>query len=220
MQLTLADFDLVPDTPLQTEPPTYLHTNDPPTTQPTLIVDDPIPEPPKPAIESHDCPGEQVTFARYCDNLCPVCHRLEDKLSEHVLVEHPEFVNDRLADLKRERDTPTTFDATDDTDHIDDAGTPEPAMFGEIPTETHGEPIANFSDPRACDDCGERMSKSYARIFADTLDRLYCPDCRSRSERYSNDDVYGEETHSDPESIRGSNNARSHDFTPPAAGNT
>lgn len=58
-----------------------------------------------------------------------------------------------------------------------------PVSYGEQ-TETPGSKITGRLDWE-CDDCGTTMSKSYARTFATDNGELYCPDCRSRSERYT-----------------------------------
>lgn len=59
-----------------------------------------------------------------------------------------------------------------------------PVMLGEVETEPQ-------SDPRECNGCGTRVSVPYARTFAWENGRLFCAECRSRSERYTNDPVYG-----------------------------
>lgn len=211
-QATLPDFDLCRPTPLQTEPPTYLTTNDPPDTHPTLLFEPPLDTPAKPPVPATEPPGEQATLARYCDDCCPVCHAIEPNVAEHLLLEHADVVNERLEELASDPE-PTVPEPDDGQPAAD----PEPAAFKDAPTDRAGQRVAGFGDHRACDDCGERLSASYARIFATEQGRLYCPDCRSRSERYSN--AGGTFDGTDPATVTGTSNPNSSaraDYTRPA----
>lgn len=210
-QTTLPDHGLFPALPLQTTPPTYLYHNDPPDTQPTLLFDPPIPSPPPRSTPEYEPPGRQVSLARWCPDLCPVCHRVDPNVAEHLLLDHPDVVNDRLDALAAAQDA-TTPDA--DPAPVAPAKGTAPAAFKTVPDERPGQPVGDFTDARACNDCGTIMSKSYARIFATEHGDLWCPDCRSRSERYSNE---GGRTHgTDPATVTGADNPNAAANTPPS----
>lgn len=131
----------------------------------------------------------------YCSELCyradhytcDICGTFTAYPSQHRRDVHPETV-----EVSHEERDP---DAT----AVEPRG---PVMYGEVETELQ-------SDPRECNDCGERVSASYARIFARENGDLWCSDCRARSERYSNDPSYGPDHESDPSTLTGSSNPRS-----------
>lgn len=200
-QATLHDFGLTPPPVLQTTPANYLHTNDTPPTEPTYIVPEPIPDPPKEHVEPHECPGEQVELHAFADDACPICHRPQSIVPEHILLDHADVVNDYLAANAPDGNG---FETAEDTDPIEPLSS-GPAMFAEAPEPGPGQRL-HPKDPRKCNDCGERMSSGYARIFSTETGDLYCPDCRSRAERYSNQ---GYETGgTTPDSVTGSDNPR------------
>lgn len=201
-QRTLPDFDLFDPLPLHTDPPVYLHTNDPPATEPTLLLDPPLPTPPRDHVEPRDPPGEQAPLTAFADGACPVCHRQPDNVSEHLLTQHADVVNDRLAELKAERDDPFADDRP--------AGRvvpKEPAMFGEVETDTPGERL-DAPNPRECNDCGTVMSVGYKRIFGHENGDLWCPDCKPRAQRYTNDPARQHGSYSAPANTTGTDNPR------------
>lgn len=201
MQATLADFRLAPPTAPQTQPATYLAHNDPPDTHPTLLFDPPLETPVTEAPPPTDLPGDQATLARWIDAMCPVCYATEPNVPEHLLLAHPDTINDRLSELAADREPVPQTDAPEPTPD------PEPTLFKETPTERVGQPMDGFNDPRECNDCGAVMSKGYAKIFASERGDLWCPDCKSRSERYSNEG--GTFGGTDPSSVTGKHNPNS-----------
>lgn len=203
-QTTLSQFGFFNvDPPLETTPLTYLHANNPPETHPTLLFDPPIKTPVKPPTPTFEPLGEQATLSRWINDMCPVCQSIEVNVPEHLLLQHADVVNDRMVEIRNERDSKSTPEP-------DDSIEPdvEPVLFKEAPAEKCvGQSLDGFNDPRECNDCGTCMSKGYSMVFATESGDLYCPDCRSRSERYSNKG--GTFNGTDPASVRGSRNPNS-----------
>lgn len=199
-QTTLPNYDLFPPLPLDTDPPVYLSSNDPASTAPTLLFDPPIPTPPKRSVESHECPGEQVTLLAFGEDACPVCYRPQDNLSEHLLTTHSEAVNARLRDLADENDSTKP-------EYAERVVPKEPAMYAEVTVDAPGERF-DATDSRECNGCGDMVSASFARVFGWEDGTIFCRECQPRSERFTNDPARKYGSYSAPENVTGTDNPR------------
>lgn len=213
-QTTLHDFGLAPPPTVQTEPPTYLNHNDLPKTEPTYIAA--VPPAPTTTYHATRAPPETepTTLDRYRRPTCPFCSAHPENREKHLLVAHPAEVSQHISDRAANASGQAEPDDEPRSAPIAASG---PAMFGEVDTEAPpGQRVDGYTDPRACDDCGTRMSAPYANVFAQEDGTLWCPDCRPRSVRYSRDPVYSDDHQSDPSTVTGSSNARSHAHRTPS----
>lgn len=150
------------------------------------------------------------------EGVCLICDHEANSTGgvlSHVLVEHEDMVNARHAEVdrrRRERGDGVQIDwagsANGESDALLANGGDGPVMFGEVPEPSPGQSL-DAADPRECNGCNRKMSVQYAKVFARDVDGdLWCPECKSRSTRYSNDPI--ETGGTEPGSVTGESNPR------------
>lgn len=163
-QITFAGLGLASDSPLKTEPPTYLWSPGAPDTKPTFLFLDLLlaPSPSRKRSNGHGAPGEQATLADLRELLTPPP---SNGVTPRGGADNP---------------SPTPGSAA------------EERLRQSLPDVVPWIPSNSFAMPGKCDGCGATVSKKFKTVHSDNHGFLeHCRECAPRSVRFGGEDIYG-----------------------------